>query len=436
MKNTNVQLLDSSQKVSQCRPLGAGEKIFCLSDRAQSAIVGKIKGRCSIEKIQSALTKVQQRHILLRVRIALDEAEQPWFVEDKGNIPLRVVARKGEQHWQQELEQDLNLPFVFSQAPLVRVVLIYSEQVSELIIVTHHSISDGMSLLFLLQHILEGLNTPDIVNTSSPLSTIPAMEDLVPSQVAAKQTSWQQQSSLSTKLIDPPTQLANASVEKEPKTTAQFHFASLSSKDTSLLIDRCRQEQTTVHAAICSAFLLAIAKRNPQEKIQTFPCFSAINVREFLRPVVEEQIGYYAHGKATFSTLAPQGNLWEIARSFKQQLNQELTPEKVFEDMFNNQKWDSSNSDRTQVKQEISEFLERCLIVSNLGRAKFASQFGQLQLQEIYGPIGTPPGANQGLVGAVTLENQLFLTLVLPTGSSSEGADFLEVAIQILQEKV
>ena len=435
--NTNLELIKSSQKVPKCRPLGSGEKIFWLSDRAQSAIMAKIKGRCSIEQLKQALTHVQQRHLLLQVRIALDEVQQPWFIEDNGNIPLRIVPRKGEKHWQQELEQELNQPFVFSQAPLVRVVLIHSEDVSELIITSHHSISDGMSMLFLIQDILHVLTTPEICNSFWSLPIIPAMEDLVPSKVATKTTSWQQKSSLSAKLTDPPTQLSNATVEKKSKIAADLNFASLSSEYTSLLISRCRQEQTTVHAAICSAFLLAIAQRNPFEKQQAFQCFSAINIRENLRPAVEGQVGYYAYGTATLSTLTPQGHMWEIARSFKQQLNQGAAPEKVFEDMLNNQKWNTSNSDHTRIKQAISEYLDRCLMVSNLGPVKFSSQFGKLQLQEIYGPIGLPPGKNQGLVRAVTLENQLFLTLVFPnlTTSSSEGADFLETAIQILQDQ-
>ncbi len=446
MKDKNLQLIDSSVKFSRCRPLGAWEKILWLSDqsgRAQVAMMAQIKGKFSVEQLKQALTQVQHRHLLLRVRIALDEAQQPWFVEDTANIPLRVVPREGEQQWQRELEQELSQRFVSYQAPLVRVVLIHSTDVSELIITSHHCISDGTSKLLLIRDILQALTTPETSTSSQSLPIIPAMEDLIPGQVdenlislnsKTQKTSWQQQSSLSTKLTDPPTQFSNATVEQTSPILSHIHFASLSPENTTLLISHCRQEQTTVHAAICAAFLLAIANKNPSEKQQTLQCFSAMNIREDLRPVVEEQVGYYAHGKATLQTLTPNTSLWEVARSFKDQLNQEIAPEKIFEDILRNQEWLSTNPDLTQVQQAISEHLDRGLMVSNLGRLTYSPQFGQLQLQAIYGPIGIPPGRNQWVVGAVTVGKQLFLTLVLPKSTllSAEREDLLEEAIQLL----
>ena len=448
MKDKNLQLIDSSEKVSRCRLLGASEKIFWLNeqDATQVAIMAQIKGKFSVEQLNLALTQVQQQHLLLRVRIALDEAQNPWFVEDTSNIPLRVVPRKGEQHWQKELEQELGQPFVSHQAPLVRVALIHSTDVSELIITSHHSISDGASKLLLIRDIVRALATPETSISSQSLPIIPAMEDLILGQVDEnllslnsknQKTSWQQKSSLSTKLTESPTQFSNATVEQTSQILPDIHFAALSPEKTSLLISRCRQEQTTVHAAICSAFLVAIANQNPSEKQQAIECFSAINIREHLRPVVEEQFGYYAHGKATLQTLTPNASLWEVARSFKDRLNQEITPKKVFEDILRKQEWLSTNPDLTQFQQAISENLDRTLIVSNLGRVTFSPQFGQLQVQAIYGPIGIPPGRNQWVVGAVTVGKQLFLTLVLPKSimCSAEGEDLLEEAIQLLQDR-
>lgn len=442
-----MQIIDSSQKNSICRPLGAWEKnIFWLSDQtnqAQFAMTAQIKGKFSVEQLEQALTQAQNRHLLLRVRIALDEAQQPWFVEDSANIPLRVIPREGEKHWEKELKQELSDPFVSLQDSLVRVVLIYSTDISELIIISHHSISDGMSKLLLIRDILQTLAKPEDIFESPPI--IPAMEDLIPIKVGEnllsinsrpQKTIWRQKSSLSTKLAALPIPVSTATGEQTSlsQTTPNIHFASLSSENTTLLISRCRQEKTTVHAAICTAFFLAIAKKKSPEKQQAVQCFSAINIREHLRPEVEEQFGYYAHGKAVLPILTPNTTLWEVARSFKDRLNQEIAPEKVFEDLLRNQEWISTNPNLTQVQQAISEHLDRGLMVSNLGRVKFSPQFGQLQLQAIYGPIGIPPGINQWMVGAITVGKQLFLTLVLPksTMCSAEDKDLLEEVINLL----
>jgi len=169
-----MQIIDSSQDNTICRPLGAWEKnIFWSGDKtsqAQIAMMAQIKGKFSVEQLKQALTQAQNRHLLLRVRIVLDEAQQPWFEEDPANIPLRIVPREGEQHWEKELKQELSVPFVSLQDSLVRVVLIHSTDISELIILSHHSISDGISKLFLIRDILQALSKPEGILESSPIS--------------------------------------------------------------------------------------------------------------------------------------------------------------------------------------------------------------------------------------------------------------------------
>ena len=101
-----MQCVDRTQAIAVCRPLGALEHLFWLHDQAHPfhfALTAQIKGRFSVHQLQQALTLVQQRHPFLRVRIALDEAEQPWFVEDSTSIPLRVVQRQSDHDTRQAL---------------------------------------------------------------------------------------------------------------------------------------------------------------------------------------------------------------------------------------------------------------------------------------------------------------------------------------------
>lgn len=450
MKDKNLQLIDSSQEFPMCRPLGAWEKLFWFCSQAHPthfALTAKIRGKFSIEQLKKTLNQVQQRHPLLRVRIAFDETQQPWFVEDAAKIPLRVVPREGEQHWQREIQKELSEPFVCTEAPLLRVVLLHSTNISELILVCHHCICDGISNILLTRDILQLLATPNAF--LEPLSKIPAMEDLIPSKVDDNilsensefpNNSWLKQSSLDIELLpQSPISLMSAKDNNfSPEILPHLNFGSLSPETTRLLISRCQQELTTVYGAICAAFFLAITRQNPSEETHTLQCFSAINIRQYLKPMVGEHFGYYAHGKSIFQTLSTNEDLWEIARSFKHQLNQEMTPEKIFKDLLHTQGWISTNPSLTQVQQAIAEHLDGALSISNLGRVKFPAQFGNLQLQAIYGPIGIPPGGKQWVVGSVTVGKQLFLTLVLPNSSiSSAGVEnLLEDAIHLLNMAV
>ncbi|NJM69853.1 MAG: hypothetical protein HC862_06300 [Scytonema sp. RU_4_4] len=169
------------QSVDICRPLGALEHIFWLHERVHPihfALTARIKGRFTVDRLQQALNLVQQRHPLLRVCILLDEAERPWFVEDSTSIPLRVVQRQSEQCWQREVEQEIVTSFDWSKAPLVRVVLVHSDvELSELIVVCHHAIADGISGTYLIRDILQAITTPAAFGQS--LSVPPSLEDLI-----------------------------------------------------------------------------------------------------------------------------------------------------------------------------------------------------------------------------------------------------------------
>jgi NRPS condensation-like uncharacterized protein len=163
------------------RPLGSGEHLFWLSDRVAPShfcVTAKVVGKITIEKLQQALVWVQQRHPLLRVGIATDTNGKPWFVAESASIPLRIVERLGEEHWLQEVENELSNPFNWNQAPLVRVVLVRSHDISEIIVTCHHAIADGISSAYLLRDILEAMGTPNFEGKVLP--EYPAFEDLIP----------------------------------------------------------------------------------------------------------------------------------------------------------------------------------------------------------------------------------------------------------------
>ena len=334
MEDKSLQFIERLQEFPTCRPLGSWEQQVWLCDQVSPthfALTAQIKGEFSVEQLKQALAQLQQRHPLLRVRIALDETQQPWFVENTAKIPLRVLLRQGEQHWEREVERELSEPFVWSQAPLVRVVLLHSTDISELIVTCHHSIADGMSSWFLIRDIFQILATDDTF--FQPLSAIPTAESLIPRKVDQTHLPLQPRS-------DNPSSLNQGSlgkplVSRQPKFLSstgggtplshirhRVRSAFISPETTRLLASCCHQEQTSVHGAICAAFLLAIARQNPSEQVTNLNCFSAINIRQYLVPAVGEDVGYYVNGKQTRHSLSPNATLWEVAHSVKHHWSQ------------------------------------------------------------------------------------------------------------------
>ncbi len=76
------------------------ERLFSRSPFSIVAVVARIKGNISERMLIDAVSKVQQRHPHLRVRIREDGDRTPWFTsEGVKAIPLEVVPRESDERW-------------------------------------------------------------------------------------------------------------------------------------------------------------------------------------------------------------------------------------------------------------------------------------------------------------------------------------------------
>jgi Condensation domain len=409
-KQMHYQTLKSSAhtpKNSTCRPLGAVEKIFWLRDQVQPvhfALTAQIQGKLSTEQLKRALMQVQQRHPLLRVRIALDETEQPWFVEEVTNIPLRVLRRQSEQHWQQEVETELVTPFNWNQAPLIRAVLLLSQEISELIIVCHHAIADGISGAYLIRDILQAIAVPSAILQPLPMPL--SLEELMLGKADAALPGCSV--ALQSSDFKPP----------EASSRSRLLAGSLTPEMTERLISRCRQEQTSVHATICAAFLLAIACQSDSKQQQTLSCLTPIDLQRRFMSVTDARFSLCTTAARTSHALTPNTSVWAVAQSVKQQLNSATEFKQVMVGTQQAQALMSTNPSAIQVWQGFIERYGSDIIVTNLGRLAIPQQFVQLQLRGIYGP-STLGSRNHVLgVGVATVGERLCFTLAYPPESA------------------
>jgi hypothetical protein len=151
------------------------------------------------------------------------------------------------ERWELELDREMALPFPPEQAPLIRSVLIHKPHSAVLIMVAHHSIADGMALVFLIRDLLQVLSGGQIEAlsfSSSPeelLSKLPKGEEVVKaesSQAGAPQ--------------------AEPAVYLEADGLAPRAIArKLDEHLTATLKERARNEGTTVQGALCAALALA-----------------------------------------------------------------------------------------------------------------------------------------------------------------------------------
>ncbi|MGL4880124.1 MAG: hypothetical protein ACRC8K_03565, partial [Waterburya sp.] len=170
-----------------------------------------------------------------------------------------------------------------------------------------------------------------------------------------------------------------------------------------------------IHGAVCAAFLLAIAKT---KKLSTLKCQSPINVRKYLTPVIEEDFGFYYSIKITEHYLKDSSNIWEIARSVKEQLKEQMHPEQMFATIPKRQALMNTKPNSSLIKQIfLADENSYDLIVSNLGYLSFPQHYGTIELKDIYGPMVMTHVPDDLVVGVTGFGSEIFFTL---TYSASE----------------
>ncbi|OLP19728.1 hypothetical protein BST81_04110 [Leptolyngbya sp. 'hensonii'] len=415
------------------RSLGPTEQALWLHDQAHPlhfVLTAQFRGDLDPVGLAQALDHLQARHPLLRVSIHTDLSGSPYFVEGSAPIPLQVLPRLHSQHWQQRVAQELTQPFDWAIAPLIRIVLLQSPGLSDLLMTCHHTIADGLSAVILLRELLTLMNQSPL----PPAQPLPsALETLLPVQEPAYPVRVGQ-TVLARSLLWVKRLFQPARPPFHPLANLQLRVqsGSLPPAMTRALLRQCRQEQTTVHAALCAAFLLALAQQ--ESHLHSLHCFSPVNLRPYLTASLAETCGLYIVPARTTHDLTAGQTFWNIARSLKFQMTGQLTMEKLQSACRQIQALTAARPDPHTLLEIFTDNLNSDLMVTNLGRLDLPQQAGSLSLEAVYGPAVLSGFRQERVVGLATLDDRLFFTIVCSKSAGDDGSDrWPEAAVQILE---
>jgi NRPS condensation-like uncharacterized protein len=284
--------------------------------------------------------------------------------------------------WELEVDREMATPFAPDQAPLIRSVLIHKPESAVLILIAHHSIADGMALVFLIRDLLQVLSDGHLeaLSFSSSaeelLSKLPKREEIV--QAEASQAGAPQ---------------AEPALYREGNGLAPTVSArKLDENLTATLKERARREGTTVQGALCAALVLAGRKASGTWRKRTVRVMSPINARAPLG--AGEACGLYLAGGMVHFQPADSRALWELARFAKKEISPSDTFQSLSTSLHGLETIMTKDMDVETAAQIAAAAFARDLMVSNLGQMPYESEFGNLKLEAIWGPT-----ALQGLDG-------------------------------------
>jgi NRPS condensation-like uncharacterized protein len=433
------------------RKVTSAERFFSLSPFSIVTMVARVKGSVTEEMLKNAVAKVQQRHTLLNVRIKEDDEHTLWFTSDGvQDIPIQVVARKSDNDWIKIHAEASKLPFPFETRPAIRFILVHSPDVSELIILCHHTICDGMSLAYLARDLMVylGDSSREVEVLPAPLpidlNNLPGdvkQPGLVKFLINRMNQQWTEES------------VCFDQEDYRTLTQAYWHTytheilpVELSEEETSFLVSRCRKEGVTVNSALTAAFTGA---QNFVEGPQPYhkQIVVAASLRGRIPHPAGEAMGMYAGGVELNFPYNQRRSFWDNARIFHKKITPKLTNKILFGNILNWLYLDPTMFEAMHFKKlgglvpshsvgyaKLSTFSEKEDVVwkilkrdhleslkvkhwgtavTNLGRLDFPITYGDLVLDRlILQPGGGIALANAFMVlGAVTCSGKLSLVL-------------------------
>ncbi|MEJ2296311.1 MAG: condensation domain-containing protein [Candidatus Lokiarchaeota archaeon] len=138
---------------------------FSLGQPYNLVVVLSIRGSIVIDELKLALKKAQEKHPLLIVRIQSDYEDFYWFTsKDVGEIPIETLKFKDESKTTKLFLKNLETPFdlIDPVKPLFRVTFLHSLERSDLILCAQHTITDGLSMAFIMRDLVDFFNEPNI----------------------------------------------------------------------------------------------------------------------------------------------------------------------------------------------------------------------------------------------------------------------------------
>jgi NRPS condensation-like uncharacterized protein len=276
-----------------------------------------------------------------------------------------------------------------TKAPLIRTVLILHPEKAVVILVTHHSIADGMSSVFLLRDLLGAISGQALTPYAFPRS----LDEIVGVPVCTS--------------AEPGVAFSQDLAEKCAETPVHVRSRVLSQELTRQLLGRARQENTTIHGIMCAAIAVAGREIDQWWRENPLRIFSPVDIRGLIG--VEDHC-MVAFSKAV-SVIEPNspGGLWDLARFVRKTLLPFKTVEgngPVLSAISGAMGTNMNVEEAAQFNR--AEFSEEAM-VSNVGLVPYSSEFGKVTIKSLWAPVMLRGHEPEQTIGVATINGSLHL---------------------------
>jgi hypothetical protein len=322
-----------------------------------------------------------------------------------------MLERNFVDSWEKEVTRELAQRFDLFTEPPLRVTWLQGDGMCELIFTCSHVLMDGLSVAYLVRDVLVFLSNSEA--NADPILPTPAMSEMIPAFPGKSWLTWRAklQAALLRPFLGGTSRKGTPSEKPVDIVRRPYHllFWELPPPDTAALLTRSRKEGTTIHAALCVAFLRAFGEfrgNGWKRKIQ-----SPVDLRNRLTDSVGESCGLYVNLVEFVVNCGPERDFWNVAREIKQKFIRYTDDRHIYMSLIDaNVIMDKLASVMTPQFVAQSMRVTYDLSITNLGRLDFPIQYGSLRLEALFGPsLGGNP--EDIVLGVITIGEKMHLTL-------------------------
>jgi Condensation domain len=389
------------RRSSLLREFSSIERMHWLMDQNHCnhfPMAAEIRGRTTVTMWRNALNDLQRRHPLLNVFIGMADSSRPAFYQaGEFKIPLVVRKRASSLEWQAEFEKEISTPFDTSESPLMRAQLLLADDRCEVILTTHHSIADGMAIMYVLRDLFQAVSGEKLASLP-----VPRPQDELLKPILSALPSRMSEDEAHTAPVSRPIAFRHKD-GASPRVTG----LRLSPQQTALLVKGVRREQTSVHAAISTALVLTGRESLPTWKQHGVRVLSPISLHKALN--AENDCVLALTGGIVSFEPSSGSNFWDLARWAKKTLLPFQTMEGVRRTSGMFEKTFSNHANVETVARAMAQGMGYELVVTNVQQFPFSNRFGDLTLEGLWGPSALNGFEGEQAVAIATVNDSLHM---------------------------
>lgn len=419
------------------------ERIYYGRPMTYVVMMARITGKITKDQLLTSIDKLIKKHQLLKSKIVIDNKNKAFFSQKEvKDFDIKEIDKNDHKQWQQIAKEEHMKFFDTSIGPLIRFTLLQSSEDTDLVICAHHSISDGLSLVELVQDIMVCLNNEECIIQQK--SVLPEINEKL---LGGKIGNLKNRTLL--KMINALWRRKNVLFTFEDIKKLHERFWEVNKgvkvigwkipKQNSIkIMEKAKKHGITVHSLLVAVFL----KAQKEIQIEKEKCHEILHMPVDMRKrlQLDKRMGFCAVALILNHQYNEDEGFWKEVKRIHEKIRKEMGTADLTR-LYTINLFEPTLLDSTYAQvyglfeSRISKLIVNAMginqkiagtAITNLGKLELENSINnKYQLLEIYGP-SVYSELLEKVVSVLTFNNEMYLTMTIETAIIDE-----KIAIQV-----